>query len=551
VVFEPDEKVEAGWSRRTAWHFATVLAVSTAYEALFVYYGLNLLDEAWPLRVAWQLGEGHQLYRDAFWVFPPGHLLPAWIAYRLAPPGVVLARAFYAVFSVLLSAGIYWLARHLMPARFALLTAVCVALAAPNTHLMHAVFGYRYMIFSVLALIAFARRIESDESRWLLCAGLLLGVGALFRLEAPFAAGVGIGVAVAALTPDWRRWWVDWAWLATGILAVLVPLLVWAQTTIGVDVLFREIVTRPATMLLLQSLEFPRFDAPLGWRDRVGIRELFVALQFRLAWLLLVGYAIGLGWSWLRARRLGVPFQHGLLLAVWLWAMVFFTRSTTRSDEPHLDSVIPPVVLLVCHAIWLAARSTLRRLGWAGATWRGTAQVGLCIGALAVWVVLLGTDTWLPLTRRGGNPVASLDGRVEVQANHQAALTDLIIGRLRLAPPAAPILDLTASPMYLLLAKRNSYGTNDIVMPGAFLSGEEELDFLRRVQADPPALVIWSKRPFDNDPSKAVEVTAPRLAAWVLANYERWGWVRRHYLMGPRGAQPPPGWGLEEGSPNP
>ena len=105
--------------------------------------------------------------------------------------------------------------------------------------------------------------------------------------------------------------------------------------------------------------------------------------------------------------------------------------------------------------------------------------------------------------------------------------------------------------MYLLLAERRSYGANDIVMPGTFLTSDEETDFVRRVEADPPALVIWSKRPYDRDPAKAVEVTAPRLAAWVLEHYERWGVVRRHYLMGPRGQQPPPGWWLPQDLPEP
>ena len=263
-MFELDEKVEAGWSRRTAWHLALVLAASCGFELLFIHYGLNALDEAWPLRVAWQLSEGRELYRDALWVFPPGHLLPAWIGYQLAPPGLLLARWIYALFSVLLSLGIYGLARSLMPARFALLTALCVALAAPNTHLMHAVFGYRYMIFSVLALIAFGRRIDTRRSPWLVAAGVLLGVGAFFRLGPAFAAGVGIGVAIPALSFDWRRWLSDWTLLAGGVLAVFVPLLAWAQATVGIDVLFREIVTRPATMLVLQSLELPRGSRAAG-----------------------------------------------------------------------------------------------------------------------------------------------------------------------------------------------------------------------------------------------------------------------------------------------
>ena len=88
-------------------------------------------------------------------------------------------------------------------------------------------------------------------------------------------------------------------------------------------------------------------------------------------------------------------------------------------------------------------------------------------------------------------------------------------------------------------------GANDIVMPGTFLTPEEEMDLLRRVEADPPALVIWPNHPYDRDPAKSLEHTCPRLARWVLEHYQRWGMVRRHYLMGPRGQAPPSDWGPE------
>ena len=35
-----------------------------------------------------RLHDGGTLYDDVFFVFPPGHLLSAWIAYALDPPGV-------------------------------------------------------------------------------------------------------------------------------------------------------------------------------------------------------------------------------------------------------------------------------------------------------------------------------------------------------------------------------------------------------------------------------------------------------------------------------
>ena len=81
-------------------HVALVALVSICFELLFVHHSINLMDEGWPLYAAMGLHEGGSLYREVFWVFPPGHLLPAWIAFNLDPPGIVLARTLYASFSV-------------------------------------------------------------------------------------------------------------------------------------------------------------------------------------------------------------------------------------------------------------------------------------------------------------------------------------------------------------------------------------------------------------------------------------------------------------------
>ena len=50
--------------------------------------------------------------------------------------------------------------------------ALAVALAAPHSHLGHLLFGYRYLVFSVLALLALARGIEAarGESALIACA---------------------------------------------------------------------------------------------------------------------------------------------------------------------------------------------------------------------------------------------------------------------------------------------------------------------------------------------------------------------------------------------
>ena len=216
-------------------HVVILLLVSIGFESLFLHHGINPMDEGWPLHAAMELHGGRILYEEIFWVFQPGHLLPAWIAYALDPPGIVLARIFYAAFSVALCIGIYFVSRKLMAARYALLAGLLVAVAAPTSHLGQLLFGYRYLIFSVIALLFFHRRLTSDDSRWMALAGLFAGIALYFRLTPAAAVSVGIGIASISASRDWRRWFEDGFWYVAGLAVVLVPMLLYFNHSIGLE----------------------------------------------------------------------------------------------------------------------------------------------------------------------------------------------------------------------------------------------------------------------------------------------------------------------------
>ena len=160
--------------------------------------GPNVRDEGWPLYAAMQMHAGRSLYDEIFWVFPPGHALPAWVGAWIDPPGIEITRGIYAAFTVGLVVALYVLGRRLMPTSFALLGALLLSVAAPRTHLMHAMFGYRYLLFCVLALLAFDRRLRSGNPRWMLAAGLATGVAFFFRYDPASALVVSLAVAVVA-----------------------------------------------------------------------------------------------------------------------------------------------------------------------------------------------------------------------------------------------------------------------------------------------------------------------------------------------------------------
>jgi len=531
--------------RRTAsdadatWAHVLLLAVvSITYELAFVPTNLNLVDEGWVLYAAMQLHAGGTLYQDVFFVFPPGHVLVAWLAYGLAPPGVILSRLAYAAFDVSLVFALYFLARRVMPVRYALFGTLLLAVGAQTAHHQQLLFGYRYLVIVVLALIAFARHLEArgrgeSGTRALLAAGVLTGVALAFRLTPAFATACGVGAGILASSRSPRMWIRDGALYGGALALTVAPVVAWLLTLAPPEVLWREIVVRPVVMTELQSLDMP----PLPWLPPEGsrreIQKWFVALQFRAYSLLYVGYVAGLAWAWWRDLRAGRSFSQPLLAAVIVWGVVYFTRSLGRSDGPHLYSALPPVCLLLGHLAWLARRRletawrpVPRRIAWS-----------IAAAAFAVWVFLTGSDLIFWPDHFGRQPMSTLGDRVRVREESGLLRVDQHVRRIqRLTQPDDRILDLSASSLFYVLSGRRGPGHADIIMPGTFLDEAEERRFVARLAADPPAMVVYPGWVFDDRTDRAVQASAPILWAWVKERYERIGPYERFVLMAPRGS---------------
>lgn len=512
------------WNARL--HVALVVAVSVAFESLFIQHGLNALDEGWPLYAAMQLQEGGRLYRDVFFVFPPGHLLPAWIAHCVSPPGVLLARIFYASFAVALCAALYALGRRITTPGFALLGAALVAVAAPDSHASHLLFGYRYLVFSALALWCFAERLRTGRVRWMLAAGALAGLALVFRFDAAAAVSVGIAAGALATRSGWRTLSRDAAGYAIGVAAVVLPVVAYFATGVGLETLWREVVVRPLEMTRLQSLAVPSLERPPRW-TLWEIRLWFVAFQFRLWAALYAAYAIGLVVQLVRSFRTGRRFDSPLLLAVVVWGGVFYLRSFGRADEPHLDSAVPPACLLLGHAVGVAAS----RLHSAGA------RAALGVATFTTWLWLTALPHYLNVVHRGSIPLETLGRGVAIHPRSSWRELDELVEFIQSeTAPDEVILDLSASPLLHVVARRRGPGGAELVMPGTFLTREEELAMLERLERSPPALVVLSRRPFDNQRSRGLAWTAPHILAWIDRHYAERRSMEPFVLLGPRPA---------------
>ncbi len=481
-----------------------LLAVSIPYEAHFLQRGLNMLDEGWPLYAAMRLHAGGSLYQDVLWAFPPGHVLPAWIGFWLDPPGVEITRAIYGAFDTVLCILLYLLGRRLMPARFAFLGALLMAVAAPRSHLIQTVFGHRYLALTALSLLAFSRRLRTGDPRWMFAAGLCAGVALFFRLTPAFAVSCGVAAGSVVANRAWRSWLTDWSWYAAGLLLVIAPVLAWFAHSVGVETLWREVVVHPLAML--QAKPVPNLVFPRRWaRDQIAWS--FFTIQIRLYSALYLGYAAVLLYRLRRSVLRRQPFEHTLLLAVVIWGAIYFLRAFGRADEPHLDSALPPVCLLLGHLASVGFRAIWAR--WPAAPRRRhVAEVAACAVALFSWVFLIGTDDML--TNPYWNKHRGMPPYWQVKADNLRKWT----------APDETILDLSASPMLYVISGRTGPGYYDIVMPGTFLKRVDELRFIKRLRESPPMLVIWPMKIFDRMSKRGLRHIAPALVRWVLANYE-------------------------------
>ncbi len=190
---------------------------------------------------------------------------------------------------------------------------------------------------------------------------------------------------------------------------------------------------------------------------------------------------------------------------------------------------MPPALLLLAHAAGAGA-SPLRRHAV-------RAALGGAIFAAWVWVTAIPSyPTMLP---RGAVPVRALDGAIALKPRGMWGVFDELVEKIRHETrPGDVILDLSASPLLHVVTGRTGPGLFDLVMPGTFLSGAEELALIERLERAPPALVIVSLRPFDRSVERGLAATAPQLLAWVRRHYAPVGQVGRFLLLAPR-TEPP------------
>ncbi len=524
-----------GFDRQLVLHLAILLIVSIGFESLFVDHGLSAMDEGWPLHAAMELQDSSldkKLYDEVFWVFPPGHLAPAWLAYQVAPPGIVLTRIFYAMFTIAACLALLFVARRLMPADFALLGVLLIAVAAPRSHFEQLLFGYRYLVWSAIVLLFFHLRLTRDDARWLFPAGLFAGLALFFRLTPAFAVSVGVGVGIMAASRDWRRWLRDGLWYSGGLILLWIPILLYFQGTVGLEKLWIEMVVRPVEMTALQSRPIP----PILFEnlDRTRISFSFASLGFRLYPILYLGLLASLLYRWLRAWKANRPFESVFLLTFVVFGAVYFTRSMGRSDIPHLESAIAPVAILVAYCASMVMKGKRFDPELAGPL-IAIRRLTFCVAIFAAWIFFNGSDRYLDTTEMmGDRPLTHISDQIKVRSGSLGMEIDGLVPIIQEhAREGETILVMAHSPLLYVVAERHSPGYFDVVMPGTFRDPREERDLITHLAQSPPAVIVLPRQPFDNDKRRGLRRSAPLLTRWVAGNYRKIHDSPRYRLMVP------------------
>jgi hypothetical protein len=176
-------------------------------------------------------------------------------------------------------------------------------------------------------------------------------------------------------------------------------------------------------------------------------------------------------------------------------------------------SALPPLCLLAVHALG-AALPRLR------APAPGGGRAAALVAVFALWSLGWGSDRafapiWRDLSGNVGSGQASwLGQRAELRASQRAARE-----RIQRGEPRRMLLDLSSRPLIYTTGEFRGPGWLDVVMPGTFMSEQEERAFVARLQAAPPDGVFWPSEPFDRMPERGAAHTAPILSAWARERY--------------------------------
>jgi hypothetical protein len=253
------------------------------------------------------------------------------------------------------------IARALGGRGLAQVTAALAVVVAPlplfeGTEFQYSSFDYLWCVLSAYFLL---RLLASEDPRWWLAIGAVIGVGMLTKYTMAFLVG-GI-VAGVLFTPARRHLRSPWLWAGAALsLAIFLPNLIWQVRHDFVSLHFlHHIHVR---------------DVGQGRADG------FIRDQFLISTNLLTAHLWIVGLAWLAFAPTGRRYR----LLAWLYAIPFALYFFGKGRGYYLAPAYPMLFAAGCvlFARWTSTLAAVWRHGLRGVTFAGMAVGGAFVGAI-------------------------------------------------------------------------------------------------------------------------------------------------------------------------
>lgn len=349
----------------------------------------------------------------------PGHTLLLALTFALLGVEDYAVQVMSAVFGLLVVALGYKLGRRFFGSEVGLVAAATLAVSGNQVYFSRS--GYPQtdtVFFTLLGTYLYLGSWDAEQRwRWLLLAGISFSASPVMHQSAM------VTIAVILLAELWR-WWTRREVTGMGqgfrdLFALAAPVPV---PFIAAEVIVRGFLHvsgwRPPGVGEITPLErnlskaFRLFFAGEGAIEWDGYLQRMWELEGPVVCVLaLLGLAV-LVWQW--HRQSGRTPQSVIIAAQFVWPLTFWTLSGVTTTMKAVQTVLPPMALLVGVGVWFLMRTLGRRRRWGrlGVLW-------LAIAAVLVWGMV---NTWPLLPRTSGYGEAA-ERTVKYMETHGGEMT--------------------------------------------------------------------------------------------------------------------------------
>lgn len=312
---------------------AVFVITATLYGWLFNRESVLSYSIGYNLYGAERVLDGETPYRDFHTLYPPATLYFNAAVFKLF--GITLYNALLGVlvFKVLTALALYLCGAKIMPRSWAVVAALTSLIWLRPNGPFKAVPMHYGALFLALALYFLLNSLSERKARWLLLAGLSLGVVTLFKHNIGGYALIGTLIFLllddgrgsfefGGLARNYRRALI----VVAGFAAPVAPVLVYMAARDALLPMIRTLLFGPGEFLVSRLAAVP---SPL------------VPIMF-VSWIALIAYAV--------YRLRSSPFFIALVEVFFPLIMVFFL---TKADQSVIDKIVfyAPAIIILAGAL--------------------------------------------------------------------------------------------------------------------------------------------------------------------------------------------------------